>query len=124
GPLERLITDGIPWTSLRDNVERGDVEALFVTALHIASGKTTVFADLGEGVRFVPTINPRRAAAFGPISADHVLASAALPLVFPPRLVGQRYYADGGLRFNTPLAPVIRAGATRILIVSLLADAR
>ena len=49
----------------------------------------------------------------------HALASAAIPALFPAVRVGARYYADGGLRLNTPLAPAIRLGANRVLVVGL-----
>jgi NTE family protein len=58
----------------------------------------------------------------GEISAEHVLASAALPMFFPARRVGNGYYCDGGLRFNTPIAPAIRSGAERLVVVSLLSQ--
>src|SRR4029079_7827855 len=64
----------------------------------------------------------RRATRFVQIEADHVLASAALPLLFPTRRVGSSYYCDGGLRFNTPIAPAIRAGADRLVVVSVLRE--
>jgi len=124
GALENTIRSSVPWQALRTNIERGATRALFVTALHIATGRTTVFADLNEDVEFVPTADPQRQAQCEPITAEHVLASAALPLLFPARQIGKRYYCDGGLRFNTPLAPVIRAGARRIVIISLLAPPR
>src|SRR5690606_17948761 len=50
---------------------------------------------------------------------DHVLASAAIPVVFPARRIGKFYYCDGGLRSNTPIAPAIRGGADRLVVVSL-----
>jgi NTE family protein len=49
----------------------------------------------------------------------HALASAAIPLLFPAVRVGSRYYADGGLRLNTPLAPAVRLGANRVLVIGL-----
>jgi NTE family protein len=58
----------------------------------------------------------------GPIDADQVLASAAIPLLFPARLVGDEYFCDGGVRFNTPISPAIRAGAERLVVISLLSQ--
>jgi NTE family protein len=49
----------------------------------------------------------------------HALASAAIPLLFPAVRVGSRYYADGGLRLNTPLAPAVRMGANRVMVIGL-----
>src|SRR5262249_28028597 len=50
-----------------------------------------------------------------------VLASAALPLLFPARRIDGSFFCDGGLRFNTPIAPAIRTGARKLVIVALRA---
>jgi NTE family protein len=49
----------------------------------------------------------------------HALASAAIPVLFPAVRVEGTYYADGGLRMNTPLSPAVHLGADRILVVGL-----
>ena len=57
-----------------------------------------------------------RPARLGP---GHALASAAIPFLFPAPRIDGAYYCDGGLRLNTPLAPALRLGADRLLIVGL-----
>jgi NTE family protein len=57
-----------------------------------------------------------RAARIGP---RHVLASAAIPMLFPAVKIGDEYFTDGGLRQNTPMSPAIRLGADRLLLISL-----
>jgi NTE family protein len=57
-----------------------------------------------------------RAARIGP---RHVLASAAIPIMFPAVKIGDEHFTDGGLRQNTPMSPAIRLGADRLLLVSL-----
>lgn len=118
--LELLVRDAIPWNRLHRNISQGVLKSLVVTALDIASGVTTLFVQQADNQIFVPTADPRRRYCSAVIGADHVLASAAIPLVFPARRVGQRYYCDGGLRFHTPIATAIRAGADRIMVVSVL----
>jgi NTE family protein len=53
-----------------------------------------------------------------------VLASAAIPLLFPTRRIGKHFYCDGSLRFNTPIAPAIRAGANRLVVITLIHEER
>jgi NTE family protein len=48
---------------------------------------------------------------------SHLLASAALPLLFPAELIGNEYYGDGGMRMVAPLSPAIHLGARRILVI-------
>jgi NTE family protein len=83
-----------------------------------------MFAQIAAGVRFRPSLDPLRTAVYSDITVDHVLASAALPFVLPARRIGETYYCDGGLRYNTPIAPAIRSGAERLVIIPLLRKAR
>ena len=118
--LEELVRQTIPWERLRRNVDAGIVHSLVVSALDVAGGRTTVFADHAPHVGLHPSRDPRRETRNEAITAEHVLASAAIPLLFPARRIGQTYFCDGGLRFNTPISPAIRAGAERLVVVSLL----
>ncbi len=122
GAIDDLIMRRIPWDRLHDNIRKGSVRALVVAALHIRTGRTTVFTELAPHVEFQGHSDPRRVLRRAEINADHVLASAAIPLLFPARRVGDDYYCDGGLRFNTPIAPAIRCGADRLVVISLLSD--
>lgn len=118
GPLENLVDESIDWPKLHENIARGKPEALLVPALEIETGRTIIFSELSTGSKYTPAEDPRRTALIGPIRPVHVLASTAIPLVLPARRIGRYFYCDGGLRFNTPLAPVIRAGANRIIVIS------
>jgi NTE family protein len=122
GALEDVARNQVPWARLHDNVARGLVRAVVVSALHIATGRTMHFAELAPGTTFVNSRDPRRVLQVGPIDSDRVLASAAIPLLFPARRVGNDFFCDGGLRFNTPIAPAIRCGAERLVVISLLSQ--
>lgn len=114
-PLYARIRDELPWRRLHDRLDRGELHAFVVTTTDIADGRCVLWAD-GKGCdRLTPTFRmvPRR------VAAEHVLASAAIPFVFPPVAVEGRYHVDGGLRLNTPLVPAITLGASRVLIVSV-----
>jgi NTE family protein len=119
-PFDRLVARGVDWKSLRTSIDSGRLCALIVAALHIEDGRTTMFVDLAPGETFTASKDPHRFVVRGPITANHVLASAAIPGIFPPRAVEGALYYDGGLRFNTPMAPAIRAGARRLVVVSPL----
>lgn len=118
-PLEAMIASSIEWESLHDNVDAGRTLALLVAALDVATGKTTIFSEIAPAADFRPSRDPRRRAEVGLIGDEHVLASAAIPLLFPARRIGASYYCDGGLRFNTPISPAIRAGADRLVVITL-----
>lgn len=118
-PLERLVREVVPWPDLRRNVDTGAVDAVAVAATEIATGRSIVWVDNRERrvVRWArdPFIVARPAA----LRPAHALASAAIPLLFPAPHVDDGYYCDGSLRLNTPLAPALRLGGNRLLIVGL-----
>lgn len=118
--LDAVVRDSVPWKQLHRNIESGRVQALIIAALRVASGRTCMFYQTAPGRVFNPSRDPRRISKGGQIRADHVLASAAIPVVFPARRVDDGWYCDGGIRFNTPIAPAIRAGAERLTVISLM----
>ena len=117
--IEVLVRRTIDWGKLHENIDSGRIDALMIAALHVVSGRTTMFTEHAQHCHIAPMSDERKVTSFERITADHVLASAAIPLLFPTRRIGQHYYCDGGLRFNTPIAPAIRAGAERLVIVSV-----
>jgi len=117
--LERFVIRSIPWRCIRRNLLRGHLRALAVSATHVGSGHTIVFIDSAQPVPAAWSSDPfvtHRAASIGP---RHVLASAAIPMLFPAVRIADSFYTDGGLRQNTPMSPAIRLGADRLLVVSL-----
>ncbi|MCP4905769.1 MAG: hypothetical protein GY910_12390 [bacterium] len=118
-PLERLVLQSIPWRGIRRNVRSGRIDTVCVAATQVATGRAVVFCDSNRAElppwASVSNIRMQRIR----LSPLHALASAAIPLLFPSVRVGARYYADGGLRLNTPLAPAVRLGADKILVIGL-----
>jgi NTE family protein len=105
------------------NVRDGVVRALAVATTDVYRGRTVVYADLADGVALPPT-DTTRAIDYvrTPVTLEHVLASAAIPIAFPaialPHPAGERWYSDGGVRLNTPLKPAIALGAERLVVVA------
>ena len=119
-PLEQLVIEAIPWAGIRKNLKQGLVESVCIAATQLATGRAVVFCEQ-ERSRELPPWASQENIRMQPIrlAPVHALASAAIPLLFPSVRVGSRYYADGGLRLNTPLAPAVRLGANRILVIGL-----
>ena len=117
--LERFVIHNIPWRKIRRNLSRGIMHALTVSTTHVGTGHTVVFVNSGAPIPTAWSSNPfvrHEEAAIGP---RHVLASAAIPLLFPAVSIGGQFYSDGGLRQNTPMSPAIRMGADHLLLISL-----
>ncbi len=116
--LERVVNEAVDWEQLYQNIDGGTTLSLLIAALHVETGRTTMFVDQAPGEDFRPTRDRRRRARLTRLGVGHVLASAAIPLLFPSRWVEDGYYCDGGLRFNTPMAPALRAGADKLVVIS------
>jgi len=117
--LERFVIRSIPWRGIDRSLREGHLHALSVSATHVGTGHTVVFLSSAEPVPREWSRDPfvrHRPARIGP---RHVLASAAIPMLFPAVKIGEEYFTDGGLRQNTPMSPAIRLGADRLLLVSL-----
>ncbi len=117
--LERFVVRHIPWRGIDRNLRERHLHAISVSATHVGSGHTMVFLSSAEPVPREWSRDPfvrHRAARIGP---RHVLASAAIPMLFPSVKIGEEFFTDGGLRQNTPMSPAIRLGADRLLLISL-----
>ena len=114
-PLQKLVFRNFPRQQVRRAVESG--LTWIVGATDLRTGFQVLFVDRKEPPHWTP--RPGVVMVHTEIRSIHTLASAALPLLFPPILVNDRLLVDGGLRMNTPLRPVIRAGADRVIVVSL-----
>lgn len=120
--LERRVIRSIPWRRIRARIDSGSIESVCVAATQIATGHVVLFIESSQ--RELPpwTRDPHLIPRLTHLLPMHALASAAMPLLFPAVRVGSTYYADGGLRLNTPLVPALRLGAERILVIATRQD--
>jgi NTE family protein len=86
-----------------------------ITALNYRTGETNTFV---EGKEIEHWERPLRKSIHVPLTVKHVMASAALPLLFPAVEIDDAWYGDGGIRQVAPLSPAIHLGADRLLVLS------
>jgi len=109
--------EGIP--GIAANLESGRLQALALSATSYTTGLSTTWV---QGRDITPWERPLRRTAHAAIGVDHVMASSALPLLFPAAPVGNEWYGDGGIRLTAPLSPALHLGASRILTVATRYD--
>ena len=119
-PLARLLAtcfgtvDG-EIAGIARNLERGGLKAMAITTLNYSTGQTVTWVQ-GREIR--PWERPTRLSRPARLTLSHVLASAALPMVFPAVRLADGWHGDGEVRLAAPLAPAVHLGAERILAVS------
>ena len=106
--------DGV-LTGVGANIERGTLRAFCITATNYLTGQSVSWVD---GTDFAHWERPTRLGIQSTLTVDHIMASTALPLLFPAVHLGSGWFGDGGIRQTAPLSPAIHLGADRILAIS------
>jgi NTE family protein len=120
-PLVDTLHRAISLPAIERALGDGTLEALGVTASSYTSGEHLTFCQTREHHPVQPWARPGRRAVFEPITIEHLLASAAIPFLFPAVplwLDGERaFFGDGSMRQLSPLSPALQFGAQRILAI-------
>ena len=118
-PLRELLSVHVDCSGIRRSIERGHVRAFALCASSYSSGQTVAFFDGIDSIRDWSRV--QRIGVRTQLTLDHLMASAAIPLLFPPIRIGDEYYGDGAMRQIHPLSPAIHLGADRLLIIGVRA---
>jgi len=115
-PLHDLLRERVKFEQIDEAIQSGALRAVSVTASSYDRSRAVTFY---QGAPEIKNWNrSRREGQAAQLSVDHLVASAALPFVFPAQKVGNEYYGDGSLRLTSPLSPAIHTGADKILVIS------
>lgn len=117
--LKTVVRSRIPWPGIADNLYRGNLDAFACSATELSHGTTTVFVQTRTGKLPEWPNSPGQIVVPTAITAEHCLASAAIPVLFPAVRVGSQLFVDGSLRQNTPIRPAMVLGADRLLVIGL-----
>ncbi len=119
GPLADLLQRLVPLERLPLMFAERQLHAFALTASSYSGGEHYTFYDAAEPIE--PWQRSQRIAMQGPLTQAHLLASSAIPFVFPatPIVVGGQtnWFGDGSMRQTAPLSPAIHLGAQRLLII-------
>lgn len=114
-PLRELLEKNIDFARIERTLDSGAFYALSVTASGYLTGQNISFYQGGDGIE--PWGRPQRMGARTEITADHLLASSAIPFVFPAVKINREYFGDGSVRQLAPISPAIHLGAERVLVI-------
>lgn len=114
-PLHALIRERFPAERLRNVVKSGLLDGLVIAATETQAGQTVHFIDGAQANRQFPQAHGEYIST--EITAEHILASCAIPFLFPSIQIDDRTLVDGSLRQNTPLKPALALGATHCLVI-------
>ncbi len=117
--LRELIAKRVDWSGIRTSIERGHLSALSLCATSYVTGMNVAFYDAKDSIR--DWARAQRIGRRTSLTLDHLMASVAIPLLFPPMRLGEEHFGDGAMRQMNPLSPAIHLGADRLLIIGVRA---
>lgn len=116
-PLRGLLSKNVRFPIIQNAIDKGHLDAVAVTAAGYATARSTAFYQ--SKPEFQDWARTRRIGKRGDLHLDHLMASIAVPMIFPPVLIEGEYFGDGAMRQATPLSPAIHLGADRILVIGV-----
>ena len=118
-PLNTLLNRMLNFPRLDAALLDGKLHALAVTASSYTAGQHITFYQSEAAID--PWVRTQRLSIQGQIGVEHLLASSAIPLIFPAMPIfcnGRReYFGDGSMRQLAPISPAIHLGAEKVLVV-------
>jgi NTE family protein len=115
-PLRRFLQSSLELDGVETAIGQGALRGVSVTASGYSCAAAISFFQAAADVE--PWDRARRHGQATQIGIHHLLASAALPLLFPAERIGNEYFGDGGMRMLAPLSPAIHLGAERLLVIT------
>lgn len=116
-PLHSLLSRNVRFPRIDDAIRNGSLEAVAITAAGYSSARSVSFFEAGE--HHAEWSRTRRGGQATNLHLDHVMASVAVPMIFPPVRIDGEFFGDGAMRQATPLSPAVHLGADRILVIGI-----
>jgi NTE family protein len=116
-PLQALLSERIPVQRIQRNIDSGVLHAVSVTVSSYRTGRSVSFFQGHQTA--VPWTRSRREGRQTRLGVCHMMASAAVPMVFPAESVDGEFFGDGALRQMLPLSPAVHLGAGRLLVIGV-----
>ncbi|HVW68020.1 MAG TPA: patatin-like phospholipase family protein [Steroidobacteraceae bacterium] len=118
-PLRDLLGVHVDCAGIRRSIARGHLRAFALCSTSYATGHSVAFYEGVESIRDWSRV--QRLGRRTEVTLEHLMASAAIPMLFPPIRLGDEYFGDGAMRQLNPLSPAIHLGADRLLVIGVRA---
>jgi len=119
-PLKELLSKFISFDNIQKAIDNQDLHALSVTASGYSTGESVSFFQAHNSVKNWQRL--RRIGVRSRINIQHLLASSAIPTVFPAVKINREFFGDGAIRQLAPISPVLHLGASKILVIGVSGD--
>lgn len=120
-PLAQLIETEAARRTIRHSIGSGACRAFIISATQLHGGENVLFVDTSDPNFRIPP-PPHGRLEYHKLYPKHLMASSAIPLVFPPVEIDGVMYVDGGLRQNAPLHPLVQGNMCKILVLGTKAE--
>lgn len=115
-PLREFLARELLFDRIQDCIDSGDLRGVAVTASGYTCASAISFYQAEAAAQ--PWVRARRSGRATRLGVQHLMGSAALPLLFPAYRIGNEFFGDGGMRMVAPLSPAIHLGADRLVVVT------
>ncbi|GGN34798.1 MULTISPECIES: patatin-like phospholipase family protein [Marinomonas] len=116
-PLKELLSNHLDFSKIHTAIDKQQLRALAITAMSYSTGESTTFfqgqADI-QGWQ-----EKRRKGVIARLGVDHLLASSAIPTIFPAHKIQNHYYGDGAIRQKSAIYPALKLGANKLFIIGV-----
>ncbi|HEX7810487.1 MAG TPA: patatin-like phospholipase family protein, partial [Burkholderiales bacterium] len=116
-PLSRLLRERLDLSGIRRSIDQGALYALSITASGYTSGQSVSFFQSVPGL--AGWQRARRLGIPEIIDYEHLLASSALPFIFPAMPLRREFFGDGSMRQIAPISPALHLGADRVIVIGV-----
>jgi NTE family protein len=114
-PLAAFLEKALPCEKIQENIDAGALHALSITASGYGSGHSVTFFQGVPGIP--PWKRARRLGMETKIGIEHLLASSAIPFIFPAVHIHREYFGDGSVRQIAPISSALHLGADKVLLM-------
>ncbi|MDI9243873.1 patatin-like phospholipase family protein [Marinobacter sp. CHS3-4] len=119
-PLQELLKREINLDNVRDHIREGSIDAVGLNACGYSTGQNICFFEAAEGLGGWSV--GQRAGTRTELTLDHIMASSAIPTLFPPVRINREFFGDGATRQMAHISPALRLGARKVLVVGVSAN--